>query len=68
MIVKLYPIMRKALFSKDAEWSHGLYLTAGLQQLNHSPLRCLIKQDLPTKPVELFRFVISETQLALPLG
>lgn len=52
MIVKLYPIMRKALFSKDAEWSHDFTLRR-LQQLNHSPLRCLIKQDLPTKPVEL---------------
>lgn len=50
--MKLYPLVRKALFSKDAEWSHDFTLRR-LQQLNHSPLRCLIRQSLPSKPVEL---------------
>lgn len=52
MTLNFYPIVRKALFSKDAEWSHDFTLRQ-LSKLNHGPLRCLIAQKLPEKPVEL---------------
>lgn len=48
----LYPMMRRWLFSRDAEWSHDVTLKL-LYRLGRSPFSFLLKQKVPSKPVEL---------------
>lgn len=50
--MNVYPLFRKALFGKDAEWSHDVTLRT-LAKFNQAPLRHLIQQRLPAKPVTL---------------
>ncbi|EGN75793.1 dihydroorotate dehydrogenase, subfamily 2 [Idiomarina sp. A28L] len=50
--MQLYPLFRKALFSRDAEWSHDFTLRQ-LQHCNSGPLHKLIYQRLPVKPVNV---------------
>src|SRR5690554_1502302 len=47
----LYPLMRRWLFRRDAEWSHDFTLRH-LHKLERSPFAFLLKQRVPNKPVE----------------
>lgn len=47
----LYPLMRRWLFRRDAEWSHDFTLRH-LHKLGRSPFAFLLKQRVPNKPVE----------------
>ncbi len=48
----LYSLLRKALFSLDAETAHDLTLTA-LKQLNRGPLAHCLKSRVPPHPIEV---------------
>src|SRR5690554_6939906 len=48
----LYPLARRWLFSRDAEWSHDKTL-ALLAKLGRSPLKVLLKQRVAEKPVSI---------------
>lgn len=50
--MNVYPLLRKVLFSNDAEWSHDITLRI-LARFNQRPLQRLIQQRLPAKPVTL---------------
>lgn len=47
----LYPLMRRWLFRRDAEWSHDFTLRH-LHKLGRSRFAFLLKQRVPNKPVE----------------
>ncbi|TRW49731.1 quinone-dependent dihydroorotate dehydrogenase [Aliidiomarina halalkaliphila] len=50
--MNLYPLFRSALFKRDPEWSHDFTLNQ-LERMGKGPMRFLLQQKLPSKPVEL---------------